>query len=851
MLRITLAGLRAHKLRLLLSGLAVVLGVGFLAGTLTFSDTVKAALFDQFARSARHVDVAVQPRAAAGKREQAPTLPDSVLASVRNVPGVSSVEGRMAGPATLLSPAGRPVTDGQSGGLAMDVPGDTRFQSFTVTAGRLPQRPYEASLDSDTAAVQHFAVGETLTVLDADGGRHAVRLVGTVDLGVSKGVNGQSVLEMQPAGLHALGVDGYQRIDVAAAPGLGQAALAARVRSAVGPAYKVETGTTLAHDLADDVLHSVDLIITGILIFAIVAMFVSAIVIFNTFNILVAQRLRALALLRCVGATAGQVFRSVLVESLVVGLVASAVGVLAGLGITLVMMAVFHPGGSGLSSGGLVVTGRPIVIGLCVGTAVTAGSAIWPAARATRVAPIAALRAPAETPVGRARHALARSGIAVVLCAIGAALAAMGLNKGRTGLFFEVGGGAVFFVGVLFASPLLVGPLARFLGWAPGKLLGVPARLAAANTRRNPGRSAATMIALTVGIGLITLFSVVTSTARGYAFAQLDQHYPADYIVAPLAAHSARRSPALPPRIAEVLRTAPQIAVAAELRRGDATTTGGDLGITAVDPTAYGAAWKPLMATGSADSLATGTGSIALLDTTARSLRVTVGDPLRVRMPYGTRSMRVAGTFTSRFGGEAAVISWRDFTAGFGAGGDDNVLVKLRPGVSPVSGRAAVDRATAEYPLATVTSITAYKSQVTSALNGILAMFGGLLAVAVLIALFGIANTLSLSVIERTRESGLLRAIGLTRRQLRLTLSIEALLLGVMGAVIGVVVGAGFGWAVAETFIRGAGGHAPVTYPIGQILAYVLIAALAGLAAGVLPARKSARASVIEAIAET
>lgn len=220
-------------------------------------------------------------------------------------------------------------------------------------------------------------------------------------------------------------------------------------------------------------------------------------------------------------------------------------------------------------------------------------------------------------------------------------------------------------------------------------------------------------------------------------------------------------------------------------------------------------------------------------------------------MPHGTRSMRVAGTFTSRFGGEDAVISWRDFTAGFGAGGDDNVLVKLRTGISLTGGRAAVEQAVATDPLATVTSITAYKSQITSAVNRILAMFGGLLAIAIMIALFGIANTLSLSVIERTRESGLLRAIGLTKRQLRRMLSVEALLLGVMGAIIGVVVGAGFGWAVAETFIRGAGGNGSVTYPIGQIVAYVLIAALAGLTAGVLPARKAATASVIEAISET
>jgi putative ABC transport system permease protein len=374
-----------------------------------------------------------------------------------------------------------------------------------------------------------------------------------------------------------------------------------------------------------------------------------------------------------------------------------------------------------------------------------------------------------------------------------------------------------------------------------------------ANSHRNPGRCAATMIALTVGVGVITVASVVTSTAHSYAFSQLEHHYPADYILTPLHSRNAEAQPTLPPRVAQQLRAQPQIAEAAEMRRGTASSNGVDLGVLGVDPSAYGVAWRPDLSAGSVDSLATGTGSIALLDKVASRVGVGVGSTLQVRMGHEDRQMRVAGIFATRFGGEEALVSWQDFNASFGAGGDDTVLLKVKPGTSIVDGQAAIDRATASDPLVAVQSLASYKTQITSSIDTILALFAGLLAVAIVIALFGIANTLSLSVIERTRESGLLRALGLTRSQLRGMLGAEALLLGLMGGLIGVVIGIGFGWAVAETFIRGSGGSGigSVSYPVTEIVAYVMLAAVAGLVAGVLPARKAAKASVIDAIAET
>ena len=861
MLRTTLAGLYAHKLRLLASSLAIVLSVGFVAGTLIFTDTATAGFWHEFAAQAAHVDASVESPAAAGNpdRETAPPpLPDSMLASVRRVPGVASAEGRMVGPAALYDKTGKLIANGHQTGVAIDVPADPRFQYFSLASGRLPGSATEALLDSNTAQTSHFTVGDSLTVLDSAGARHTLRLVGLADLGVAKNLNDESVLALTADGMHALGIHGYDRIDAAAAPGTSQTALTSRITTAVTGALPaggaVVTGSKLAHDLADNVTQQVDLILTGILVFAIVALFVAAIVILNTFNILITQRLRQLALLRCVGATTRQVFGSVLLESILIGVAASAVGVLVGLGITAALSALFSGIGAALPAGvGIVVLPRTVLIAIGVGTAVTVAAAVWPAWRATRVAPLAALRAPDIAAAAQRSRRIVPGVIAAVLCAAGAGLAAVGLPKGRSGLMIEAVGGAVFFIGVLVASPLLVGPLARLLGWLPGKLAGMPTRLATANAYRNPGRSAATMIALTVGVGLITLFSVVTSTARSFAFAQVDEHYPIDYLVSPLqngTAESAR--PVLPNDLAGALRAQSQLSIVAPTWEDQATVSGkSDTTIGAFDPAAYTGTAKPPVSSGSVDTLANGTGGIALRDTVAKSLHVQVGDAVTLDAPHRTEHLRVVAISASAFLGDQALISARDFADGFQPAGPSEILIKAAPSATPVASRAAVDQVLARYPLASVQSAADYKSQITSAINSLLAVFGGLLAIAIIIALFGIANTLSLSVIERTRESGLLRALGLTRGQMRRMLSMEALLIGLMGGLFGVAIGVGFGSTVSETLIRAGGGGSPISYPAMMITGYVLLAGLAGLAAGVLPGRRAARVSVIEAIAET
>lgn len=760
-------------------------------------------------------------------------VPVSVLAKVAAVPGAASVEGRIVVSVPLLDHAGRVVANGETAGTAIDVPADPRFQDFTLTRGRLPRSPAETLLDATTATEQHFAVGDTLTVLGSRNARHALRLVGLLDLGVNKGLADGSVLALSADGVRSIApVSGYDRIDVAAAPGVSQSALTARVRAAA-PGLPVVTGGQLAHDLADSVLHHVDLFLQGLLIFGLVALVVASLVIYNTFKILIAQRTRELALLRCVGATRRQVFGGVVLEALIIGLVASAAGIVAGIGVAAGMRGLFDLLGAGIPSGTLVVTGSNVLIGLAAGTVITVGAALLPAALATRVAPVTALGALPEGPVGSVRLRVARLVAALLLGGAGIALTAKGIPNGRNGLVTVVAGGCVFFLGVLAVGPLLVGALTRPFTRLPG----VPLRLAVTGARRNPGRTATTMVALTIGVGLMTLFSVVLGTAGDFGSRQLAEHYPFDYLIQGLGS-----SASVPPDVALRLRADPRIGTAAEMRTG----TAGHLQVASVDPTGYGTAYKPQLSAGSLDNLPAG--SVALYKPAAARLGAHAGGTVTLSLPHGKGTFRVAAIYTSNvLNGEEVLLSWADYARAFGPGPDYNVLVLARPGVSPAASRAAVDLVLADQPLLKVSSIAGYRAQLNSAIDQVTALLGALLATSIVIALFGIANTLSLSVIERTRESALLRALGLTRRQLRRTLTAEALLIGLLGGVLGVAVGAGFGWAVSQAFLHDSGGG-PVVFPVLRICGYVALAGLAGVVAALVPARRAARASIIEGL---
>jgi putative ABC transport system permease protein len=837
MLRTTLAGLRARKTRMMLAAAAIVLGIAFVSGTFTFTATTKAAFFDRFAAQARNVDTSVLPPDSAPKDGDPARLPAALLASVRAVPGVAAAEGRLSGQAAILDRSGRAIVNGDLVGTAVDVPADPRFRSFTLTSGALPSSDGEALLDTDTATEHKFRVGDTITVLDQHQRRHAFRLSGIMDLGVNKQLDKGSAIGLTAASVTAVsGVHDFDRIDVAAASGVSQTTLSARVRAVVPGTDRVVTGRKLAHDLADSVLHKVDLFLQGLLIFGLVALAVAALVIYNTFKILLAQRTRELALLRCVGGTRRQIFGGVVLEAFVVGLLGSLTGVLAGLGLAAGLHGLLVTLGADLPAGRMTVSTTGVVVGLGAGTVMTVVAALLPAGLATRVPPLAALRVQPEGRIGDVRLRWLRLGGALLLAGVGVWLAAIGIPQGRNGLLVVAGGGCVFFLGLLTAGPLVAAVLA-----APfTRLPGVPLKLAVAGTRRNPGRTATTMMALTIGVGLMTLFSVVLATAGRFGTDQLDQHYPFDYLV-----NSVGTASTVPPEVAGKLRADGRIATAAEIR----LVRSGGLRLATVDPAAYGTAYKPAVSAGSLTGVPDG--SVALHRAIANRWGAHVGETVRLTLPGGPRTFRVSAIFYGNgLAGEEALLSWADFQHGVGKGNDYAVAVVAKRGVAAGASRAAIDQAIAGRPLVTVESTATYRAQLNSAIDQVTALLGALLGTAIVIALFGVANTLSLSVLERTRESALLRALGLTRGQLRGTLTAEALLIGLLGGLVGVAVGAGFGWAVSETFLHGSDGGTTVVFPYGRIALYVLLAGLAGVLAALLPARRAARAAIVEGLAE-
>ncbi|GAA2134275.1 ABC transporter permease [Actinomadura napierensis] len=841
MLRTTLAGLRAHKLRLLLTAVAITLGVGFISGTFVLTDTMNQGVARTFARSADKVDVAVQPAPGkdTGPRDD-PGVPLDVLDRVKAVPGVTDAQGTVRGDAALVGKDGKTVGDLPNVGIS--VPSGNLLR-FDVTKGRVPSGGSEAVLGKDLADRSGYGVGDAVTVLDHANRPHRFTVVGLVDFGIDEEAGSRGGVGFDTATALAMtGAKKYQEIDVL---GAGKGAVAA----AVGDGYEVLTGEQLAKRLADAAGADTEIIQAGLLIFGLVAMLVSALVIYNTFSILIAQRMREMALLRCVGATRRQVFGGVVTEAFAVGLIGSALGILVGAGLGAGAVAVMARFTDKVRMDGLALSAPTIAIGLAVGVVVTVVSALLPARAATRVAPVAALRTELEPAGGRFRLGRVRTVMAVLLGGAGLALGVLGsvsMAKGQAAMYTVALAGAVFFLAVVTAMPVLVRPLGRVAGIVPARLGGVPGRLAVENARRSPRRTATTTIALTVGIGLMSLFAVVAASGKATSAQKLAEQYPAEFQVQARTGDGGGRAPHA---LTEVLKKRPEFSNVFEVLAKDGYVDGKKTGVASLTGTALGTVLKPKLVDGSASALTSAglkPGTAIVEKRIAEKHGLSAGRTVQVRTAHGTVPVKITAVYsTSATSLGALLVPEADFTRYFGAPDDSAIYIKDRDGVPPDTARRAVEAAAWPYPAAKVYSSAEFEKSVSNAIDMMLMIFGGLLGLAIVIALFGIANTLTLSVVERTRESALLRALGLTRRQLRRMLSVEALVMAVIGAFTGVVLGVAFGWAATNAMEDGA----VFSLPYLQVIGFVLLAGAAGTLAAVLPARRAAGASIVESLA--
>ena len=827
MTRTVLARLAAQRARLLLTALSVILGVGFITGTFALGDLMRAGFTQEFAGSADKVDVAVLP---SGSGEE---LPAGLLEKVRALPGVADARGVVRGEAPLVGRDGR--SHGNATTLGFSLPADGPLRRYTVLEGRIPAAPYEAVLNESLAEDTGFRPGERIRVLDPDGTVRAFRLVGVVDVGIDGKLTSRGGVGFtEDAAARMTGRKGYVEIDVAGRVTPGQ------VRAALGGAgsgVEAITGEELGRRLSAAAGADIEAITAGVLAFGLISLLVAGLVIANTFTILVAQRTRELALLRCLGATRRQVFGAVVAEAALVGAVGSLAGLAVGLGLGAGGAAAVNALGMEVPVG--VPLGlRTVVVALSAGTAVTVLSALPPAFRATRVAPLAALRAEPEPGERSFRLGRARWALAVPSACGSLALTVLGLRTtpGENAMFTVAGGGALAFLAVVAVMPLL----GRALGLpAGGRLTGLPGRLAVQNVRRTPRRTAATTVALTVGVGLMSLFAVVGASSKETADRKMFEQFPVDYRL-----HTAATGHTIPRSVAEELRgQTGRFSSVTRIRSVETRFGSDEQPVASVTQASLGTVARPEMKHGSLADLREGT--VLVSEAFAAREGLAPGDVVPVRTGRGTARVRVSAVYA----GEAAmipdiVLPEADFTRYFGEVDDTAVYVNLRKGAPVAEANAAVDAAVRAHPLVKVSTGAAMKAEFAKAIDTLIGIFAGLLGLAVLIALFGIVNTLTLSVLERTRETALLRALGVSRGQLRGMLSAEAVTMSLLGAVVGVLLGTLFGWAA----IRSLFSSFVFALPYGQILLYLVLAVAAGLLAAVLPARRAARASIVESL---
>ncbi|GAB3070010.1 FtsX-like permease family protein [Micromonospora schwarzwaldensis] len=823
MLRLTLRQVRAEGLRLLLSSLAIVLGVAFVAGTLMLTDGMRAGAYERAGAFDRHTDLA----AYAGSRP----LPPALVDRVRRVDGVAAAAGELTGTAGVVGADGRPVL-----GYAVlaAIPTEPALQSYDVVAGRLPQRAGELVLDERTVAGQRFVLGAPVRIGGASGAARPYTLVGAVDVADTTRDVGGPFIGLTGADALTVGDGrGYGRIMVAARPGVDVAALADRVRAVVGPGVPVrDRAAVLDAAVADAVrdLRQFELLLGT---FAAVAVVVAGFVIANTFAIVLAQRSRRTALLRLVGATRGQVYRATLAEAALTGLLASAVGVLAGTALSAALGALL--GGAGAPvAGGITVTARTVLLSLGLGVLLTVLSAALPAWQGTRVAPVAALTDAATRPArpaGRVRLAVG----ALVLAAGVAAL----LGAGATGQVpLVAAGGLLAFGGIVAFGPVLVPALVRVLGAPLGALVGAPAALAVANAVRNPRRVAATATAMVIGIGLVSSFVVGAGSVKVGIERAVDARVGVDFLVTGIGGE-------LPAGLVDELAARPELGVVHEQR--SRVTDGVE--VRAAHPALVG---RTLSAVDAGDPGAFGPGSVLVHRELAAARGWTVGATVTVAgRPFRVAAVvaddRPASAGSPVPAGHVVDLVDGDFRGLFPA--ERGYLAEVDPadGVSPDVARSVVESVVTRYPTVNVLDQAAYKRMLTGTVDLVLGFVTALLGLAVVISLVGVANTLSLSVVERTRETAVLRAVGLSRAGMRAALAVEAVLTALVGTVLGVALGIAVA-AGAMAVVARVGGDFTVVLPWGRLGLIVAVAVLAALLASVLPARRALARPVVAAL---
>jgi putative ABC transport system permease protein len=842
MLRVTFKSLLSRKFRLLLTSISIVLGVSFVSGAFVLTDSLNKRFESLFASVSANTNVEVRGTKIASDLdadtgEDRHKLPESLLADIRGVDGVDAASGSVSGQAVLVGKDGDAVASvgPPQIGASYD---DTPLSSFKLSKGEAPATADEIVMTVGTAKKGKVGVGDTVTVLTSAGPDTFTISGLMVYRNGDEQLGGETYIAFQTERAQELfdAPGQYNTIDVKADKGVSDAQLKSRIQEVVGSEGEVLTNAELNAETTSDIGDALGFFKTFLLVFAGVALFVGAFIIANTFSILVAQRTRELALLRAMGASRRQITRSVLIEAVAVGLASSIVGLFGGVGLSYGLQALFKAIGSGFPDGATIISVRTVIVALLVGVGVTAAAALFPARKAAKVAPVAALRE-AATPDRPLRRQVI---IGVVLAVAGGAAMFAGLTSAPIAV---LGLGVVLvFLGVALLSPVLSRPVVAFLGLPFRRR--IPGRLGRDNAGRNPRRTAATAAALMIGLALVGAIGTLGASVKSSITDLINNTTNVDFVIQ----SKVQNGPVagVPEDAVTAIQSVSGIKAAGTLRFDNAKINGssGRTDITASNADILSTVLVLTARQGDVKSVSSG--DVLVDETYAKDHSVKLGSQLAMEYESGkTSTLTVTGVFKDYELAGTVIVDEAE-AQNFANTKAEVVLVKLAAGVKLSKVHSELNAAVKPFPAIQVQDRTEFTNDQTSQIDQVVNVFQGFLVLAIIIAAIGIVNTLALSVLERTRELGLLRAIGMHRRQVKRMVRVESVIIAVFGALLGIVVGVGFGIALQQALKDQ--GIQKLGIPWMQLVIYVVIAMFIGVVAAVLPARRAARLNVLDAI---
>jgi putative ABC transport system permease protein len=849
MIRVALKGLLGRKLRTSLTAIAIVLGVAMVAGTFMLTDSIDNAFNSIFTNVRKGSSAVISGKTAfdisTDAGATAPTLDESLLPKVRGLAEVEAAEGSVNGEAHLIGKNGKAIVYGGAPNLGFSIAnGASRFNPLTLVDGSWPKQG-DVVVDQSTANKQHFKLGQTVGIQSLGASRR-FRISGFVHFGAASSLGGATLAGFDlPTAQKLFEKKGrLDEIAVAAKPGVSDDQLVQQLQANIPATAQVKTAAQQAKDDAADTNSFISFLRGFLLAFGGIALFVGSFVIANSLSITIAQRTREFATVRTVGASRRQILTSILIEALVVGVLASLVGLLCGFGLAKGLFSLFDLVGFTLPNSGLILTRTAVIIALAAGILVTVVASLRPAIRATRVPPLAAVREGATLPPSRFAFLRVPGSITVTALGFAALLWALfGPSHSTTGLLVLMGVGALLiFLGVALLAERLVRPLATGLGWPSAQVGGAAGVLARSNSRRNPQRTASTASALMIGLALVTLVAVlasgIVSTFRG---AVDDLWKNADYAIT-----AQNNFSPIPVSVADTAAKAPGVDAVGSVRAGQAKAFGSVFNATAVNPEAsriFALDWKD-----GSDAVLANLGSDGAFvdDGFAKDHHLQVGSTLKQTFPSGqSATFRVKGIFKPPTGGSpfGPVTISADTWDRFNPQPQNLYSFVIMKGGETDANRAALDNALSEFPNAKVATRQEFIDNQISGLNSVLNILYVLLALSVLVSFFGIVNTLVLTVFERTREIGMLRAVGMTRRQIRRMIRHEAIITSAIGGVLGILLGIALGGLLVARI-----DFIDFTLPVAQLVIFAIAAIVVGILAAIFPARRAARLNVLQAL---